>query len=104
MRTLALMLTLSTLGLGQVHWPDTDPRRDTVRIDPTWRAYMVRQWDTYAKECYADSTLTRVHPGGRGGNVFCTISQTCQFDDHWQTVWIHREPTFPDFIEWLRRK
>lgn len=52
----------------------------------------------YADECYNDSTLVRVHRD----DVNC--GWTCPDWHYVGKKYIHREPTFKRFIEWLRKK
>lgn len=66
-------------------------------------------WDEYSTECYNDSvkrcgynyknpiTLTN------GINLDACDNTLVMFPEY-ECVWIHKEPTFPDFMEWLKAK
>lgn len=57
----------------------------------------------YKKECYNDSILVKEHfmPEGQS---FCLFDYECLNNSHYRMVWIHKTPTFEDFIVWLQKK
>lgn len=67
----------------------------------------IQYWDEYKTECWNDSSQITRHVG----SGICFGSSTgwgdfhCDNPDHKDIkVFIHRDPTFPGFMEFLRRK
>jgi len=88
--------TYSVYALRQPVWSKS-PYQEvfTVKEDSTviinrqaFAATLLDLYDEYAKECYKDSTVGHI-PNNDGTLVY-------------RTGWIHKQPTFPGFIERLR--
>jgi len=78
----------------------------------------------YADERYNDSTYERVHIYPNESvfinstdtttsphSTLSTISDMCYSygdgcvnPDHYKYKWFHKQPTFPDFVQWIRKK
>ncbi len=59
---------------------------------------LVFLWDQYSKECYADSMVKNFFkPLFDGDNEYYLPEFTYE-------KWIHKQPSFPDFILWLKKK
>lgn len=68
-------------------------------------------WDQYSKECYADSTQKTYNVYNYcGEELFTPISKwdidlgINQAYRGTRKIWKHREPSFPDFMVWLKKK
>lgn len=77
-------------------------KQKSVGIDSTFIRIMV----TYETECYNDSTNIRVHKneGEYKGWCFTYDGKECNAADHHKYIWIHKEPTFKDFVRWAAKK
>ena len=110
MKTIILTLALVTLSWSQViYLPATLPTKiyfDTTGNHNQKRVNIIEKtiierYDEYKIQCYNDSTAQVV---GRG-NVVCYPTYPPQYKyDYYETIYIHVEPTFNGFIEYLRRK
>lgn len=126
--SLIILLALATMGAqgqdGTVVIPGyTEPKplglqfgkyampRDTVKVrvidirEEYTAKFLVLAWDAYVKECWADSTRSwSVLVNDKIDSTF--IEGEWQYFYDWKEVaeYVHRQPTFPGFIEWLRRK
>lgn len=62
----------------------------------------------YAEECWNDSTAKETHRVLSNEDYTCTFigkgSTRCIHESHWLRQYIHRKPTFENFLEWLRNK
>ena len=72
-------------------------------------AVIVDLWDEYAKACYADShkicmSVYREWPTGQLLESECSNSIMLLAPIRDYDKWIHEQPTFAGFIEWLRKK
>ena len=95
--------TLWFLGrLVQFNFDASNPA--WAKREPSGKDYLVegllKLYSRYEKECYADSTRTHVHQPDR---QMCIVDWECLIASHWKHVWLHRQSTFPGFIEFLRR-
>lgn len=74
-----------------------------AKREPSGKDYLVeglpKLYSRYEKECYADSTNTRVH---QSNGQTCIVDWECIISSHWKYIWLHRQPTFSGFIEYLR--
>jgi hypothetical protein len=107
---------LSTMPLDSCSIEILTPRQAELRAEiareKELSAKLVWFWDTYAKECYADSTVRRRHKdtaewqwAGNGPYRFgyMRYDMGCSDKSHWvRRVW-HRTPDLPGFMEFLRR-
>jgi hypothetical protein len=64
----------------------------------------------YKQDCYNDSTLEHTHIASwvdkcyiQTGNLADGYEFVLVCDDSTHYEWIHKEPTFADFIEWLNK-
>lgn len=63
----------------------------------------------YEKECYNDSTLIKVNVNKDKNVQWVTEdgivgTSLMYFPPVWEDKWVHKEPTFSDFILWLHKK
>ena len=72
---------------------------------------IVKLYDAYAKECYADSTTQTYNIYIRNGHKYYALPSSEDVDlgidvDYrgQEQVWEHKQPTFSGFIEFLRSK
>lgn len=108
---------------------DSLPPDEMIRFKPTFASLtlpaidpgnivkraLLYYWDQYADECYRDSSITTYHrspmmwdlaTGTAMGNLcFMTgYNGQCGNSNHWHDKWIHKDPTFPGFIKWLKKE
>lgn len=83
---------------------DSTGRRKGEYLD----VILVQRWREYEKWCHADSTLTE-------GYFVLSVDERFVWvpghpDPVWfpgflvESRWLHRTPSFPDFIDWLERR
>ena len=83
----------------------------SIKIIPDAINILLTVYDEYKAECYADSTLIKtvvsqapdVEPDSTGlydYSKVLTVNAVYQTE----TKWVHREPTFQGYIEFLRKK
>ena len=102
MKTIILLIFCFSIGMGQNSREEGDTVYIEVTCDDSSIPMPVDQPITredlfrYAEECYNDSTEIQVYNG-------CGISGCCVWHGY-KDVWIHKEPTFPGFIEWLGKQ
>lgn len=112
MRTLALLLVMTVGAWGQSK-PDSFAVELIARGTPIdisrehGAQFLVAAWDAYAKECYADSAYV-IWTGWMEEPIVevRTVREAEDFYRNWgkRGTWTHQAPTFPGFIEYLRRR
>lgn len=127
MRTILLLLVLSTVGWGQTDALDreTEPTlflQHLVRLD-TAQFYnkstmfhdILDEWKLYEQECYTDSFRVWTMPqsasaiqGAKEWEDTTKMPQTTYYETliarYPSLQWTHREPSFLGFMEYLERK
>jgi len=80
-------------------------------IELVKQKWLIEQYDKFAIECYADSSFVRVHEpemikmhGSYIPKEFCLVDWVCMTESHYKNKWIHKQPTFEGFIEWLKKQ
>lgn len=56
----------------------------------------------YEKHCYNDSTKVRRHKDNTG--ICMAYDYDCIIPEHYENIWVHKQPTFQGFIEWYKNK
>jgi len=128
MKTLMLLILFTSIAAGQERTTEVKPYEERMAlpdtIQPPTEAQITKMlsrhysvgvllslYSRYEKECYDDSTLTN-------GAIFRTWNSGSEWwvqgyrKDaetmdvnfvRWESRWLHRAPSFPGFIEFLRR-
>lgn len=65
--------------------------------------YLIKLMTKYKTECYNDSTYMRVHKENPKGLCYVYYDE-CANKDHYEYRWVHKEPEFNDFIEWILKR
>ena len=60
--------------------------------------------EEYQEYCYNDSTNIKAHKETYGEWCISYDGHTCDNPEHYEYRWVHKEPTFNGFIEWLKLK
>ena len=76
----------------------------TVFSIPPVTLLSLQSWKEYKAECYADSTLERLHNASYDPLRYCLVDWTCLVSSHYRDEWTHRTPTFEGWMDWLERK
>lgn len=85
---------------------------DTVRTRGNpyligFELFLLREWDAYKAECYADSALN-YYKMSIPERMDSLRAHQRRGDYRWiyypGVVWRHHEPTFPGFVEYIKRK
>lgn len=94
---------------SQFHCPDLAKKLDSSRIAYTSYFSMDKAIDyriaelltEYEKDCYNDSTqvMVYVNPNTEKSDSSYTLMAGWN-----ELIWKHKEPTFADFIKWLKTK
>ena len=79
---------------------DTVPKNPAIKI--ITMEELLSLYDQYAKECYADSTYEQVTKQWTIHDFNVKTMTTCDTIIPATYDWIHKEPTFTGFMEWLR--
>jgi len=74
-------------------------------IELVKQKWFIEQYDKYAKECYADSSLVATHLPIVGNCYWFSPGEgRCINLKHYEENWKRKQPTFEGFIEWLKKQ
>jgi len=99
---LSLIFIFAFVGLfGQIEGESYVKKRDCIEIEKAFITLI----EMYKIECYNDSTLIDIYidPNIKVTLDDRNIGYSNLLMGYYEKKWVHKEPTFADFINWLEK-